>query len=354
MEDFELTTELSNLSDKSKLLEEGEIVVVQDSDSEVHAIQIEDSLSRYHGSYIDSVFVSYKTLLSTDVPTNEEPVYEGYWGEEWYGGYYYHAPEELITVNSGLEGYVECTFGFEELEAEPESSEPANDGGVNVTVEGDVNIYNTYYIDGDFYGDSSTVTHDTVIGNELSNIVWAYDGEDSIDGEGGDDSLYGNKGDDTLTGGDGSDWIYAGQDEDLLYGNQDEDTLYGHKGDDIVYAGKDDDAVYGNQGSDDLFGNHGDDMVFAGQGDDYLDGGSGDDLLWGHKGADLFHLSAGYDVIYDFSSADGDRLEVSKTSTLEYQQIGSDLMVWHDDGTALLSNTTLNVSFFESTSVVLI
>ena len=77
-------------------------------------------------------------------------------------------------------------------------------------------------------------------------------------------------------------------------------------------------------------------------------------MLWGNNGADLFHLSAGYDVIYDFSAADGDRLEVSKTSTLSYQQIGSDLLVSHDEGSVLLTDTFLGLQFFESTSIVLI
>ena len=86
-------------------------------------------------------------------------------------------------------------------------------------------------------------------------------------------------------------------------------------------------------------------MIFAGHGDDFL---------WGNNGADSFYLSAGDDVIFDFSAADGDRLEASNTSTFSYRQIGSDLLVSHDEGTALLSNTTLNISFFESTSVVLI
>ena len=33
-------------------------------------------------------------------------------------------------------------------------------------------------------------------------------------------------------------------------------------------------------------------------------------LVVGNKGADRFHLSAGYDVIYDFSVNQGDSLEV--------------------------------------------
>lgn len=211
------------------------------------------------------------------------------------------------------------------------------------------------YVLGDYYyADFLAIESDFLIGNDVGNVIWAYQGADIVDGEGGNDSLYGNKGDDTLTGGWGSDWLYGGQDQDLLYGNQDDDTLYGHKGDDIVYAGRDDDALYGNQGSDELYGNHGDDMIFGGQGDDYLDGGSGDDLLWGNKGADFFYLSAGDDVIFDFSSAGGDFLVGDSTSTLSYQQIGADLLVLHDEGSVLLTNTLFGVEFSESIDVILL
>ena len=210
------------------------------------------------------------------------------------------------------------------------------------------------YVEGDYYADSVENVDDSLIGNSIGNTIFAYKGADNVAGEDGDDILYGNHGDDTLTGGYGQDMLYGGQDDDDLLGNQGDDLIYGHKGDDWIYGGQDDDLLYGNQGSDYLFGNVGNDSIWAGQDDDWIDGGDGDDLLWGNKGADLFHLSAGFDIIYDFSAADGDRLEVSSTSTLGYQQIGSDLLVSHNDGTALLLNTAFNVTFFKSTSVVLI
>ena len=185
--------------------------------------------------------------------------------------------------------------------------------------------------------------------------VWGEaDAGDYVTGSIGDDDLFGYLGQDTLIGGHGQDKLYAGQHQDQVYGNQGQDLIYGHKGDDAIYGGQDDDLIYGNQGNDRLYGNVGNDSIWAGQDDDWIDGGDGDDLLWGNKGADLFHLSAGYDVIYDFSAADGDRLEVSSTSTFSYQQIGSDLLVTYDQGSVLLTNTWFGLHYEESTSVVLI
>ena len=65
IEDFDLTNELNNLSNKDKTLQEGEIAVIKDNDGEIHALQIDNSSSRGHGDAIDGVSVSYKTLLSS-------------------------------------------------------------------------------------------------------------------------------------------------------------------------------------------------------------------------------------------------------------------------------------------------
>ena len=234
------------------------------------------------------------------------------------------------------------------------------------------------------YGDAD----EYVVGTSLSESfellggddwVEAGSGDDEIDGGSGDDNLYGNQGQDTLLGGDGqdelyggqdddqllgnqdqdvihgnkgSDSIYGGQDNDSLYGNQDNDLIYGNKGSDTIYGGQEDDSLYGNEGSDYLYGNRGNDSIFAGKDDDWIDGGEGNDLLWGNKGADLFHLSTGNDAIYDFSSADGDRLEVDGSQMLSYQQLGGDLLVTHEQGTVLLVNITYGSQFSDSSDII--
>ena len=230
-------------------------------------------------------------------------------------------------------------------------------------------------------------TADYVVGTSLSESfdllggddwVEAGFGDDEMDGGTGDDKLYGNQGQDTLLGGygqdelyggqdddqllgnqdqdlihgnKGSDSIYGGKDDDLLYGNEDEDLIHGNKGSDYIYGGKDDDFLYGNEGNDYLYGNRGNDSIWAGQDDDWIDGGEGEDLLWGNKGADLFHLSAGDDMIYDFSSDEGDRLEVDSSQVLGYQQLGGDLLVTHDQGSVLLVNVTYGIQFTEASDI---
>ena len=201
---------------------------------------------------------------------------------------------------------------------------------------------------------------DYVVGTSLSESFdllggddWAEAGfgDDELDGGSGNDKLYGNQGQDTLLGGYGQDEIYGGQDDDQLLGNQDQDLIYGNKGSDYIYGGKDDDLLYGNESSDYLYGNRGNDSIWAGQDDDWIDGGEGDDLLWGNKGADMFHLSAGDDTIYDFSSDEGDRLEVDGSQVLGYQQLEGDLLVSHDQGSVLLVNVTYGSQFTEASDI---
>ena len=183
--------------------------------------------------------------------------------------------------------------------------------------------------------------------------VWGEaDDNDYVTGSTGDDDLFGYLGQDTLIGGYGTDRLYAGQHEDQVYGNQGQDLIYGHKGDDIIYGGQDDDWLYGNQGGDRIYGNRGNDSIWAGQDDDWIDGGEGTDWLFGNKGADRFHLSSGDDVIYDFSTEEGDRLEVDGSQVLGYEQLGGDLLVTHDQGSVLLTNVIFGSQFSDDSDIV--
>ena len=75
-------------------------------------------------------------------------------------------------------------------------------------------------------------------------------------------------------------------------------------------------------------------------------------MLWGNKGADLFHLSAGDDVIFDFSADEGDRLEVDGSQMLDYQQLGTDLLVSHEQGSVLLANIMYGSQFTDVSEIV--
>lgn len=170
-------------------------------------------------------------------------------------------------------------------------------------------------------------------------------GNDEVIGGSGSDELYGNQGQDTLLGGLGNDNIYGGKDNDKLLGNQGQDLIIGNVGDDRLFGGQEDDRLLGNQGADRLSGNRGNDAIWAGQNDDWIDGGEGSDWLWGNKGADRFYLSPGNDVIYDFSAAAGDRLEVAGSQALRYEQIDYNLLVSHSQGSTLLMNTVFGSNF---------
>ena len=163
-------------------------------------------------------------------------------------------------------------------------------------------------------------------------------GNDDVRGGSGEDELYGNQGQDTLLGGLGDDSIYGGQEVDRLYGNQGEDLILGNVGDDSIYGGQEADRLYGNQGADNLYGNSGNDRI---------DGGDGNDNLWGNIGADRFVLSLGNDIIYDFSLDEGDCLEVLGFQSLSYEQMNSNLIVVHAQGTVKLMNTVYGVNFFD-------
>lgn len=126
-------------------------------------------------------------------------------------------------------------------------------------------------------------------------------GDDNYTALGGDDTLYGLAGKDILRGAGGADFIYGGDGNDVLYGDAGNDTIDG---------GELSDQLFGGLGADTLNGNDGDDTII---------GGAGNDLLRGGSGADTFRVlqeSLGgaaleTDQIFDFSAAEGDRIDLS-------------------------------------------
>jgi Ca2+-binding RTX toxin-like protein len=80
------------------------------------------------------------------------------------------------------------------------------------------------------------------------------------------------------------------------------------------------DNLFGTTASERIFGLLGRDDIHAGAGNDQLWGGSAADNLWGEAGADTFafdfaresrYKTAKFDVIMDFSEAEGDRIDLS-------------------------------------------
>ena len=76
------------------------------------------------------------------------------------------------------------------------------------------------------------------------------------------------------------------------------------------------DTLLGGNGDDILFGQGGNDTLYGGNGNDLLIGGKGNDILYGGAGADTFAWKAGdtnsggFDVIKDFSTKEGDKIDL--------------------------------------------
>ncbi|WP_340588070.1 calcium-binding protein [Erythrobacter alti] len=237
-------------------------------------------------------------------------------------------------------------------------------------------------------------------GNDLANdmqasanavTLYGLGGNDRLTGSFQNDTLYGGDGDDALFGSAGSDFLYGGNDNDVLYGGGGIDFMFGEDGDDRLHGGTGNDELSGGAGNDTLYGDsHNDtlvggagiDRLFGGLHDDILIGGSDRDALFGGSGADTFVWDDGdfggtkasnADRIYDFSSAQGDLIDLSLVDAifggdddaftfidnegfsgtageLRWQHLGDNTMIYMDiDGDAqadyaILLDGTLNLS----------
>jgi len=224
-------------------------------------------------------------------------------------------------------------------------------------------------VDGGTGADSITGSSldDTLIGGDssaadLQDTLLGGLGNDSLRGGYHHDQLFGGAENDTLDGGLHNDLLDGGEDNDLLLGGDGNDTLIGGlgvdsfdggAGNDVITAEADDypvinagagaDSVQGSSANeiiiggdsaaadlqDTLKGGGGDDLIQGGyhydqlsgeDGNDTLEGGWHQDTLTGGTGADTFlYLNvsdfgsslAAYDLITDFSQADGDKIDLS-------------------------------------------
>ncbi|WP_259726388.1 hypothetical protein [Synechococcus sp. CS-197] len=177
---------------------------------------------------------------------------------------------------------------------------------------------------------------------------------DLIAGTDAVDWINGSRGSDRISGAAGDDFLRGGKDDDVLNGNRGDDWIFGDLGDDTVRGGKGDDVVNGNVGNDRIYGDLGNDQLRGGQGDDWIDGGDGNDQIWGDRGADLIRLSAGSDLVWDFSYADGDRLQLANERTYTLGSAGGNLQIFTDIGTTTLVGVGLadfKADWFESALV---
>jgi len=104
------------------------------------------------------------------------------------------------------------------------------------------------------------------------------------------------------------------EDDRIVLGD-DNDAYVGTDVAEAVFGGKGDDSIFGLGGNDLLIGGSGNDTLNGGDGNDVLIGLGGRDVLVGGRGADRFvhtALSDGFDIVRDFNSAEGDRLDLEK------------------------------------------
>ncbi|MDT8333520.1 hypothetical protein RQ831_20925 [Roseomonas gilardii] len=204
----------------------------------------------------------------------------------------------------------------------------------------------------------------TGTGNALDNVLYGSGGTDTLYGLAGKDVLYGGAGDDMLYGGDGNDILQGGTGADSMAGGAGDDsytvddsgdvvTEAADEGDDRVYSSisytlPDNverlkltaegltgtgnalaNILYGSSGTDTLQGMAGNDTLYGNEGSDRLVGGAGNDTLKGGTGADTFVFQAsdgaGKDVIADFSSSDGDVVDLSGFGLTGFDEVVADM-----------------------------
>ncbi|QPC41941.1 calcium-binding protein [Kaustia mangrovi] len=161
----------------------------------------------------------------------------------------------------------------------------------------------------------------------IENVV-ATPYDDVLLGDGNDNTFSGYNGTDYIDGGEGSDTVEYHRGDALERGvvvNLETGRTSGGDaaGDTLVSienvtGSHFDDSLTGDAGDNVLTGRDGRDGLHGGEGDDTLTGGRGSDTLTGGAGADSFVYdyapeSGGNDMdtIRDFSSADGDRIDLS-------------------------------------------
>jgi Ca2+-binding RTX toxin-like protein len=115
--------------------------------------------------------------------------------------------------------------------------------------------------------------NDTIIAPVGGGTIYAFGGDDKIQGLLGSGVVYGMDGNDAIRGGNTS------------------DVMFGNNGDDILAAGLGQNFLTGGGGS----------MLSGGEGNDLLIGGGGHDVFIGGPGHDKFDCKGASDLILDFN-----------------------------------------------------
>jgi Ca2+-binding RTX toxin-like protein len=155
--------------------------------------------------------------------------------------------------------------------------------------------------------------NDTLTGSSVANV---------LTGGAGDDSLNGGSGADTMVGGTGDDTYVVDNSLDLVVENPGEGTdlvmssvtyTLPTNVENLTLTGGSTINGTGNAANNVIIGNTSNNALSGGAGDDTLAGGAGSDTLTGGTGADHFVFAdgGGVDTIADFSTADGDKIDLT-------------------------------------------
>jgi Ca2+-binding RTX toxin-like protein len=170
-----------------------------------------------------------------------------------------------------------------------------------------------------------TAAGEALNGGGLDDIIFAYEGGDTVNGAADNDIIVGgrdsNDGPDSLLGGPGTDVIYGNGGADTIVDTDGASVMIGGFGGDSIVTGGANDIVYGNQDNDVVNAGDGNNVVFAGQGNDSVATGSGADVIYGLEGNDtlsggagadryVFNTASGADLVFGFSIGEGDRLDI--------------------------------------------
>lgn len=184
---------------------------------------------------------------------------------------------------------------------------------------------------------------DFVWSNRGNDTVYGGAGDDYLDGYHGHDDLWGGLGNDAIDGGKGHDLIYGGEGNDVIAGGSDNDTIYGGSGNNIIFGGSENDLIYGGAGRDTLYGGPGNDIVRGGTGNDSIFGGRGNDKLYGNDtiaggaGRDSLHGGSGNDSLV--GGAGSDLLRGGQGQDTLRGGAGNDLLAGHLGNDLLLGGS---------------
>lgn len=249
--------------------------------------------------------------------------------------------------------------------------------------------------DGDDFCEGEDDQNDDLRGYGGKDVIKGYggkdrmaggEGDDYLDGGDDDDRLSGDDGDDTMVGGRGRDMAIGGRGDDLFVDGEDsgDDHYIGQSGTDSVsYAGalagvkvnlrtgkagslvgteasvgvdklQSIENAIGGDFDDELMGSSAANALDGGRGDDRLNGFRGIDRYTGGLGADLFvfsrasdtKLGPSADLITDFSSIEGDRIDISAIDAKK-GFTRNDAFTFVDVAPSVAGETSMGVVWFQ-------